>query len=101
LKHTPEGAPAVSISTARRPDRLEIFVEDRGEGIPAAALPHLFEPFYRPDVSRSRKTGGYGLGLSLCKAIIDAHGGSIDLVSTLGEGTRVTVTIPRSAPDAF
>ena len=81
---------------ARRPDRLEILVEDQGEGIPAAALPHLFEPFYRPDVSRSRKTGGYGLGLSLCKAIIDAHGGRIDLISTLGEGTRVTVTLPRS-----
>lgn len=101
LKHTPEDAPAVSISTARMPDRLEIVVQDRGEGIPAAALPHLFEPFYRPDVSRSRKTGGYGLGLSLCKAIIDAHGGSIDLISTLGEGTRVAVTIPRSAPDAY
>ncbi len=96
LKHTPEEAPAVSISMARRPDRLEILVEDQGEGIPAAALPHLFEPFYRPDVSRSRKTGGYGLGLSLCKAIIDAHGGRIDLISTLGEGTRVTVTLPRS-----
>jgi two-component system OmpR family sensor kinase len=49
-------------------------------------MPHLFEPFYRPDVSRSRKTGGYGLGLSLCKAIVDAHGGSIDLVSTPGRG---------------
>ena len=92
----PRNAPAVSISMARKQDRLEIVVEDQGEGIPAAALPHLFEPFYRPDISRSRKTGGYGLGLSLCKAIVDAHGGSIDLVSTLGEGTRVTVTLPRS-----
>ncbi len=91
LKHTPDDGPAVSISMAHRQDRLEIVVEDRGEGIPAAALPHLFEPFYRPDISRSRKTGGYGLGLSLCKAIVDAHGGSIDLVSTPGEGTRVTV----------
>lgn len=96
LKHTPEDAPAVSISMARKPDRLDIVVEDQGEGIPAAALPHLFEPFYRPDVSRSRKTGGYGLGLSLCKAIIDAHGGRIDLISTLGEGTRVAVTLPCS-----
>lgn len=97
LKHTPEGGPAVSISMARRPDRLDIVVEDQGEGIPASALPHLFEPFYRPDISRSRTTGGYGLGLSLCKAIVDAHGGTIDLVSTLGQGTRVTVTIPRSS----
>ncbi|MBC2710576.1 MAG: HAMP domain-containing histidine kinase [Desulfosarcina sp.] len=96
LKHTPEDEPAVSISMAQKPDSLEIVVEDRGEGIPASELPHLFEPFYRPDVSRSRKTGGYGLGLSLCKAIVDAHGGTIDLVSTLGKGTRVTVTLPRS-----
>jgi signal transduction histidine kinase len=95
LKHTPEDGPAVLISTAFRPDRLEIVVEDRGEGIPTEALPHLFEPFYRPDVSRSRKTGGYGLGLSLCKAIVDAHGGTIDLISAPGEGTRVTVMINR------
>jgi signal transduction histidine kinase len=96
LKHTPEDGPAVLISMAQKPDWFEIVVADRGEGIPESALPHLFEPFYRPDVSRSRKTGGYGLGLSLCKAIVDAHGGSIDLVSTPGEGTRVTVTLPHS-----
>jgi signal transduction histidine kinase len=94
LKHTPEEGPAVSISMAEKPDRLEIVVQDRGEGIPESEWPHLFEPFYRPDVSRSRKTGGFGLGLSLCKAIVDAHGGTIDLVSTPGEGTRVTVSIP-------
>ena len=94
LKHTPKDGPAVSISMDEKLERLEIVVEDRGEGIPTSALPHLFEPFYRPDLSRSRKTGGYGLGLSLCKAIIDAHGGTIDLVSRLGEGTRVMVTIP-------
>ena len=94
LKHTPEEGSPVSISMAKKLDRLEIVVEDRGEGIPESALPHLFEPFYRPDISRSRKTGGYGLGLSLCKAIVDAHGGTIDLVSTMGEGTRVTLTLP-------
>jgi signal transduction histidine kinase len=94
LKHSAEEGPAVSISMAQQPNRLEIVVEDRGEGIPEAALPHLCEPFYRPDISRSRETGGYGLGLSLCKAIIDAHGGTIALVSKLGDGTRVTVTIP-------
>jgi signal transduction histidine kinase len=94
LKHTPEDGSPVSISMAKKPDRLEILVEDRGEGIPQSALPHLFEPFYRPDVSRSRKTGGYGLGLSLCKAIVDAHGGTVDLVSQLGKGTRATVTLP-------
>jgi signal transduction histidine kinase len=95
LKHTPNDGPAVSIAMALKQGGLEITVEDKGEGIPASALPHIFEPFFRPDVSRSRKTGGYGLGLSLCKAIVDAHGGTIDLVSTPGRGTQVTVTIPR------
>jgi len=97
LKHTPEDGPAVSIAVAVKPERIEIVVADKGEGIPASELSHLFEPFYRPDLSRSRKTGGYGLGLSLCKAIVDAHGGSIDLASTPGEGTTATVSLPRSA----
>ncbi len=96
LKHTPEDGPAVSVSMVENPDCLAIVVEDRGEGIPASALSHLFEPFFRPDISRSRKTGGYGLGMSLCKAIVDSHGGTIDLVSSRGEGTRVTVTLFRS-----
>jgi signal transduction histidine kinase len=95
LKHSPEDGSPVSISMTNKPDCLEIVIEDRGEGIPESALPHLFEPFFRPDISRSRKTGGYGLGLSLCKAIMDAHGGSIDLVTKSGEGTRATVTVPR------
>jgi signal transduction histidine kinase len=96
LKHTPEDGSAVSIAVKTRPDWIDIVVADKGEGIPASELPHLFEPFYRPDLSRSRKTGGYGLGLSLCKAIVDAHGGSIDLASTPGEGMTATVSLPRS-----
>lgn len=95
VNYTPAGGAAVVLSMALMPDALEIVVADAGEGIPETAIPHLFEPFYRPDTSRSRKTGGFGLGLSLCKAIVDAHGGTIDLVSTLGAGTRVTVRIPR------
>ena len=65
-----------------------------GEGIAASALPHLFEPFYRTDASRSRKTGGFGLGLSLCKAVIEAHHGRIEITSRLGQGTRATVLLP-------
>ena len=94
LKHTPDNGPPVTLSMESKNDGLKIVVADQGEGIPASAMPHLFEPFYRPDTSRSRKTGGYGLGLSLCKAIVDAHGGTIDLSSTVGEGTRVVVTVP-------
>jgi signal transduction histidine kinase len=94
LKHTPAEGPAVEISLTQAPDTLDIVVHDHGEGIPEADMPHLFDPFYRVDRSRSRKTGGYGLGLSLCKAIVDAHHGHLDLLSILGEGTRVTVSLP-------
>ena len=74
-------------------------MEDRGVGIAKSALPHLFDPFYRTDTSRSRKTGGYGLGLSLCKAVVEAHKGKIDITSTLGQGTRVKVMLPISGTD--
>ena len=73
-------------------------VEDNGIGIAAEALPHLFDPFYRADASRSRKTGGFGLGLSICKAIIDAHHGQIRIDSKPGKGTRVTVTLGQKSP---
>ena len=93
LKHTADDGDPVTVSMAGKKDGVEIVVADRGEGIEDAALPHLFEPFFRADASRSRKTGGYGLGLSLCKAIIDAHGGGIEVASTRGRGTTVVVTI--------
>jgi signal transduction histidine kinase len=73
---------------------VAIVVEDQGMGIAAEALPRLFDPFYRADASRSRKTGGFGLGLSICKAIVDAHNGRIRIHSEPGKGTRVTVTLP-------
>ena len=98
LKHTPEDGDAAMISLDRNPDRVDIVVEDHGEGITADALPHLFEPFFRADSSRSRKTGGYGLGLSLCKAISDAHGGRIEIFGTPGKGTRVVVSLPAGRP---
>ena len=94
LKYASADGPQVELSMAAKPEVIEIVVADEGAGIPAEEIPRLFEPFYRPDTSRSRKTGGYGLGLSLCKAIIDAHGGTIGLTSTPGQGTRVTVTLP-------
>jgi len=94
MKHTPEDGDPVSISMAVLQDHVELVIEDHGEGIPDSALPHLFEPFFRADSSRSRKTGGYGLGLNLCKAIIDAHNGRIDISSSPGSGTRVMVRLP-------
>lgn len=69
-------------------------VKDKGVGIPEDELPRLFEPFYRVDRSRSRETGGYGLGLSLCRRIMEAHGGSISIASRPGEGTEVALVFP-------
>jgi len=69
-------------------------VSDQGVGIAADELPRLTEAFYRPDSARQRGTGGYGLGLYLCRLIIEAHGGQIHIESALGEGTRVIVELP-------
>jgi signal transduction histidine kinase len=93
------GAP-VEASIEPQDDRIVVRVKDRGVGIPADELPRLFEPFYRVDRSRSRETGGYGLGLSLCKRIMEAHGGSISIASREGEGTEVTLVFPVSLPEA-
>jgi len=65
---------------------IAVRVSDDGPGIPEPDLPNLFEPFYRVDRSRSRKTGGYGLGLSICKRIMEAHGGSISVANNPGRG---------------
>lgn len=96
VKNTPQGGKPVVVSMTRGKNHLTIVVKDRGVGIAESAIPHLFDPFYRTDSSRSRKKGGFGLGLSLCKAIVDAHGGKIDITSMLGRGTHVTVTLPIS-----
>ena len=76
----------------RETDRAVIKIKDYGEGIPAEDLTHIFEPFYRVDKSRSRISGGYGLGLGLCKTIMDTHGGTIEIKSAPGEGTEVNLS---------
>jgi len=73
---------------------VEISVVDTGEGIPAEHLPNVFERFYRADRSRARATGGSGLGLTIAKYIVEAHGGSIEVKSDPGEGSRFTFTVP-------
>ena len=96
VKNTPQGGKPVVVSMTRGKNHLHIVVEDRGVGIAESALPHVFDPFFRTDSSRSRKTGGFGLGLSLCKAIVDAHKGKIDISSRFGQGTKVVVMFPIS-----
>ena len=70
-------------------------VEDHGEGISPEALPHVFERFYRGDTSRSRSTGGAGLGLAICKALVDRAGGTIAIKSQPRIGTTVTLHLPK------
>jgi signal transduction histidine kinase len=72
-------------------------VRDRGEGLAEEDLPHIFEPFYRGDPSRNRKSGGTGLGLAICKAICERAGGGIRIVNRPGGGAEVIVRLPRSA----
>ena len=79
---------------------VEIAIADQGIGIAAEDLPKMFTPFFRTDRSRARKTGGVGLGLSLSKKIVEAHGGTISLESEPGRGTTVRIRLPRMDPGA-
>jgi len=81
-------------------DWVELRIEDQGDGIEPALLPHVFERFSRGDPSRSRNTGGTGLGLAICKAIVEKAGGTIALESELRRGTTAVVRLPRSVPSA-
>jgi two-component system phosphate regulon sensor histidine kinase PhoR len=77
------------------PDMLRVRVIDRGEGIAPEHLPRLTERFYRADPSRSRAMGGTGLGLAIVKHIVGRHRGRLEIRSTVGEGTTVSVDLPR------
>jgi len=94
LKYSDADARSVEVSVFRETDWIVINIKDYGDGIPAEDLPHIFEPFYRVDKSRSRISGGYGLGLNLCKTIMDTHGGTIEIKSDPGEGTEVRLSFP-------
>ncbi len=85
---------AVMVDIQDRFPYIMVRVKDRGPGIPKADIPYIFEPFYRADKSRSRPEGGYGLGLSLCKSIMEAHNGKIEIDTVLGKGTTVLLYFP-------
>jgi len=73
---------------------VEAWVEDTGSGIPSEHLPHIFERFYRADPSRSRATGGSGIGLAIAKKLVEAHGGRIWVESRLGKGSSFRFSLP-------
>jgi heavy metal sensor kinase len=93
IKYTPRGG-RVSMEMATCPQQATVRIRDTGVGIPQEDLPHVFERFYRVDKSRSRETGGSGLGLSIARKIVELHGGRIGIQSEPGQGTTVTVALP-------
>jgi signal transduction histidine kinase len=92
VQHTPPGGSVTGAIFVGAGITVEI--RDTGRGIAPEDIPHLFERFWRGDSSRARSTGGAGLGLSICKAIVDSCGGEIEVTSQLGVGTCVKVRLP-------
>jgi two-component system sensor histidine kinase BaeS len=97
LQYTPSGG-KVTISAHAQDDEIHIAVADTGIGIPPEHLPHLFTRFYRVDKSRSRAGGGTGIGLTIAKHLVEAHGGRIWAVSSgSGQGSTFIFTLPLSS----
>lgn len=92
LRHTPSGG-RVMVRARRVAEGTEVEVTDTGEGISPQDLPHIFDQFYRGEKSRSRATGGAGLGLAIARRIVEAHGGTIAAESQPGAGTRIAFTL--------
>jgi signal transduction histidine kinase len=95
LKYSKNQNQPIEISLSEQEKEIKIQIRDYGVGIPEKDLPFIFEPFYRVDRSRSKDTGGYGLGMSLCKKIMDAHGGKIEIKSSVNKGTTVELTFKK------
>ena len=97
LKYGAADQPVVVTLRLDRGSRAVLTVSDRGEGIAKEHLPHLTRRFYRTDPGRSRQAGGTGLGLAIVKHIVERHAGRLDIDSTVGQGTTVTVRLPALA----
>lgn len=94
LRHSPEKG-SISVDVSQNPDSIEFVVSDSGRGISEKDLPFIFERFYRAEKSRQRQSGGAGLGLTIAKKLIEAHGGNIWAESIVGKGTQVHFTLPK------
>ena len=93
VTHTPEGG-GITVSVQTGVDAVEVRVADTGPGIAPDDLPRVFDRFYRADASRSRSTGGTGLGLTIARRLVEAHGGSIEAESVVGQGSRFIIRLP-------
>jgi len=93
VAHTHKGG-TIIVAAAEQGNWVEVSVSDTGEGIPPEDLPNIFERFYRVDKSRARVTGGSGLGLTIAKRLVEAHGGNITVESKLGKGSCFSFTLP-------
>ncbi|HEX2524019.1 MAG TPA: ATP-binding protein, partial [Terriglobia bacterium] len=101
VKFTPEkGRIVLEVALASHDKGISVHVRDSGIGIPPSDLPRIFERFYRVDKARSREQGGTGLGLSIVKHIVEAHGGEIEVRSTVGQGSEFCFTLPLIEPSA-
>jgi len=97
VAHTGRGG-KITVAARAAENQISVSVSDTGEGIAAAELPLIFERFYRVDKSRARVTGGSGLGLTIAKRLVEAHGGTIRAESQPGRGSTFTFTVPAAAP---
>ena len=93
-KYSPDGS-AITLSVAADAGGVSYSVQDEGIGMSQRDASHVFERFYRADGARSEGAEGSGLGLAIAKWVVDAHGGTIEVVSREGVGTRFTVRLPR------
>ena len=93
VAHTGKGG-NITVAATKQGDWVEVSMSDNGEGIPSEDLPNIFERFYRVDRSRARATGGSGLGLTIARRLVEAHGGKITVKSKLGKGSRFSFTLP-------
>jgi signal transduction histidine kinase len=93
-KYSLPGSHPVELSVEQSGEHTIIRVSDDGPGVPESDIPNLFEPFYRVDRSRSKRTGGYGLGLSISRRIMEAHGGSIVVRNNPDRGASFLLVFP-------
>jgi signal transduction histidine kinase len=94
VKYTPEGG-AINVNIMDHTGEAVVSISDTGIGIPENEVDTIFERFYRTEKSRNRQTGGAGIGLTIVKSILEAHGGTVEVMSKEGLGSTFLIKIPK------